>query len=104
MPIKTLAPTDRLGALDPVGFGKALQQFATEVARRPLPALDAVARFGGGLGHTGAAAAGRVLGVKTDGPVVSVGKDRRFVDRAWEDNAAFFATLQGYRVMSRLIA
>ncbi len=94
-----LAPEAGLAALDPVSFSKALGRFGTEVARRPLPALAAMARCGTGLGLTGVAAAGRAVGLKTPGPLPPAGKDKRFADKAWEDNAAYFATGQAYRLL-----
>jgi polyhydroxyalkanoate synthase subunit PhaC len=100
---EVLAPETGLAALDPVSFSKALGRFSTEVARRPLPAIAAVARCGTGLSLTGLAAAGRAVGLKTPGPLPPAGKDKRFTDRAWEENAAFFATGQAYRLFGRLV-
>jgi polyhydroxyalkanoate synthase len=98
-----LAPESGLAGLDPVSFSKALGRFTTEVARRPLPAMAAMARWGTGLSLTGLAAAGRAVGLKTPGPLPAAPKDKRFADRAWEDNAAFFATGQAYRLAGRLV-
>ncbi len=98
-----LAPETGLAAIDPVSFGKALTRFGTEVARRPLPTIAAVARCGTGLGLTGLAAAGRAVGLKTPGPLPPAVKDKRFADKAWEENAAFFATGQAYRLVGRLV-
>ncbi|HEV7861210.1 MAG TPA: poly-beta-hydroxybutyrate polymerase, partial [Acidimicrobiia bacterium] len=98
-----LAPESGLGALDPVSFSKAVGRFGSEVARRPLPTIAAVARCGTALGLTGLAAAGRAVGLKTPGPLPAPAKDKRFADRAWEENAAFFATGQAYRLMGRLV-
>jgi polyhydroxyalkanoate synthase len=100
---EVLAPETGLAALDPVSFSKALGRFGTEVARRPLPTLAAMARCGTGLGLTGMAAAGRAVGLKTPGALPPAGKDKRFADKAWEENAAFFATGQAYRLWSRLV-
>src|SRR5207248_9884272 len=54
---EVLAPETGLAALDPVSFSKALGRFGSEVARRPLPTIAAVARCGTGLSLTGLAAA-----------------------------------------------
>ncbi|HEV7686634.1 MAG TPA: hypothetical protein VGQ80_08695, partial [Acidimicrobiia bacterium] len=78
-----LAPESGLGTLDPVSFSKALGRFGTEVVRRPMPTIAAVARYGTGLSLTGLAAAGRSVGLKTPGPVPAAPKDKRFADRAW---------------------
>ena len=98
-----LAPESGLAALNPVSFSKALGRFGTEVARRPLPTIAAMARYGTGLSLTGLAAAGRAVGLKTPGAIPPSPKDKRFTDRAWDDNAAFFATGQAYRLMGRLV-
>jgi polyhydroxyalkanoate synthase len=98
-----LAPEGGLAALDPVSFSKALGRFGSEVARRPLPTIAAVARCGTGLSLTGFAAASRAIGLKTPGALPPAAKDKRFADRAWEENAAFFATGQAYRLVSRLV-
>lgn len=100
---EVLAPEGGLGVLDPVSFSKALGRFGAEVARRPLPTIAAVTRAGTGLGFTGLAAAGRAVGFKTPGPLPPATKDKRFADRTWEDNAAFFATAQAYRLWARLV-
>jgi polyhydroxyalkanoate synthase len=100
---EVLAPESGLAGFDPVSFSKALGRFGSEVARRPLPTIAAVARCGTGLGVTGLAAATRAVGLKAPGALPPAAKDKRFVDRAWEDNAAFFATGQAYRLMGRLV-
>jgi polyhydroxyalkanoate synthase subunit PhaC len=98
-----LAPESGLAALDPVSFSKALGQFGAEVARRPLPARAGVARWGTGMGLTTLAAASRAVGLKTPGALPPAAKDKRFTDKAWEENAAFFATGQAYRLTGRLV-
>src|SRR5258707_7049248 len=98
-----VTPESALAAVDRVPFSKALGRCGTEVARRPLPTIAAMARYGTGLSLTGLAAAGRAVGLKMPGAVPPAPKDKRFVDRAWEDNAAFFATGQAYRLMGRLV-
>src|SRR5437764_5290365 len=100
---EVLAPEIGLAALDPVSFSKALGRFGSEVARRPLPTIAAVARCGTGLSLTGLAAAGRAVGVKTPGALPPAPRGERFADRAWEDNATFFATGQAYRLFARLV-
>lgn len=98
-----LGPEIGLAAMDPVSFGRALSQLGTEVARRPVPTLRAVTRYGAGLGLTGLVAVGRTVGITTPGAVPPVPKDRRFADPAWEQNATYFAVLQGYRLFERLV-
>jgi polyhydroxyalkanoate synthase len=100
---EVLAPETGLAGLDPVSFGKAVARFGTEVARRPVPTLLALTRYGAGLGLTGLAAAGRAVGLKTPGVMAPLPKDRRFKDPAWEQNAGYFATFQSYRLFERLV-
>jgi polyhydroxyalkanoate synthase subunit PhaC len=100
---EVLAPEGGLAGLDPVSFSKALTHLGTEVARRPVPTLRAFSRYGAGLGVAGMAAAARAVGMKTPGAISPPAKDRRFADPAWEQNAGFFALLQGYRLFGRLV-
>ena len=101
--VEILDPEAGLAALDPVSFSKAVTQFGTEVARRPVPTLRAVTRWGAGLALAGVASAGRAAGLKMPGAMPPVAKDKRFADPAWESNAAFFAALQSYRLFGRLV-
>ena len=101
--MEALAPEGALGTLDPVSFGKALTKFGSEIARRPVPTLKALSKVGSGLALTGFAAAGRAVGLKTPGPTPGAAGDKRFSDPAWETNAYYFATLQGYRLFGQLI-
>src|SRR5437870_3081125 len=100
---EVLAPETGLAALDPVSFSKALTRFGTEVARRPVPTLRALTRYGAGLGVSGLASAGRAVGMKMPGAVPPPAKDKRFIDPAWEQNAGFFGVLQAYRLFDRLV-
>ncbi|MDQ3945112.1 MAG: poly-beta-hydroxybutyrate polymerase, partial [Actinomycetota bacterium] len=101
--MEVLAPEGGLGVLDPVSFSKALSRFGNEVARRPVPTLRALSRLGAGLALTGVAAAGRAAGIKTPPALPSSGKDRRFTDPAWEQNAGYFTLHQSYRLMERFV-
>src|SRR2546426_1863693 len=100
---EVLAPETGLAGLDPVSFSKAVARFGTEVARRPVPTLRALTRYGAGLGVSGLASVGRAVGMKMPGAVPPPAKDKRFTDPAWEQNAGFFGVLQAYRVFERLI-
>ena len=102
--MEILAPEAGLAVLDPVSFGKALSVLSGEVARRPVPTLRALSRLGAGLALTGVAAAGRAAGIKTPPPIPAAGgKDRRFTDPAWEQNAGYFTLHQSYRLMERFV-
>jgi polyhydroxyalkanoate synthase len=87
---------------DPVLFGQALAAAALGIARRPIGGARMGARTAGDLGRVPAVAAARMVGASPEPPVADDGKDRRFADRAWEDNAAFFALRQAYLLLGRL--
>jgi polyhydroxyalkanoate synthase len=87
---------------DPVLFGQALAAAALGIARRPIEGARMGARTAGDLGRVPAVAAARMVGASPEPPVADDGKDRRFADRAWEDNAAFFALRQAYLLLGRL--
>jgi polyhydroxyalkanoate synthase len=100
---EALGPEAGLAAADPMSFGKALAQFGAEIARRPVPTAQALGRYGAGMAVAAAAAAGRAMGLDTPEAVPPPPKDKRFVDPAWERNAAFFGLLQSYRLFDRLV-
>src|SRR6516225_9829587 len=60
-------------------------------------------RFWSGAAMAGPAAAARWLGLDVAPPVPVPEGDKRFADRTWSDNPAFFALRQGYLAASRLM-
>ncbi len=60
-------------------------------------------RYSASMARIGPVAAARWLGAQTE-PPVPVGEDKRFADRAWNDNPAFFALRQAYLAGVQLAA
>jgi polyhydroxyalkanoate synthase len=102
---EALGPEARLllRGLDPVGLGEALGKAALGLARNPSGAFEAAAGFVGGLVAASAAAGARALGADVAGPATGAAKDRRFADRAWEENPAYFLLRQQYLLFGELM-
>ncbi|HEY6911000.1 MAG TPA: alpha/beta fold hydrolase [Myxococcales bacterium] len=88
--------------VDTAGLNRALLREAAGLARHPLSALGAVSRYAAGAAVAAGAAGARAFGGKVEGPVPAPAKDRRFADRAWNENAIFFALLQLHLLRERL--
>jgi polyhydroxyalkanoate synthase subunit PhaC len=94
------APLDQV---DPVGLSRSLGRALLRSLRHPFRTGRAVGRYAiGGLAAT-AATLDRAVGRPAEGPVSPAAKDRRFVDRAWSENAGFFALEQLYLLNRRLL-
>jgi polyhydroxyalkanoate synthase len=95
-----IAPEGGLFArLDPASFGSSLLAVAWRAALNPYAASAAFWQFGTALAEIGPEAVAHWTGRATDengpggGPLA---KDKRFADRTWRDNPAFFAIGQAY--------
>jgi polyhydroxyalkanoate synthase subunit PhaC len=99
-----LAPeVDLFARVDPADFGGSLlRTLWRAAAARPDEVAAAGLRFGAALSAVGPAAVRRFLGSPAPGPVPVDEKDRRFADRAWEDNPGYFAVRQAYLAVRRL--
>ena len=95
-----VAPEGGLFArLDPVSFGRSLLAVAWRAALHPYATSGAYWQFAATLAGIGPEAAARWGGRGTDesGPGAgALAKDKRFADRTWRDNPAFFAIGQAY--------
>ena len=95
-----LAPEGGLFArLDPVSLGSSLLAVARRAAQNPYASSGAVWQFAAALARIGPEAAMRWAGRSADEPEQAgqaLAKDKRFADRAWRDNPAFFAVGQAY--------
>ena len=93
---------DVFGSLDAAGLGQATLSVLWRAARQPVVTGTATMRFWSSVAMAGPVAAARWMGMKV-APVVAVPEgDKRFADRTWTDNPAFFAIRQGYLAASRL--
>ena len=95
-----VAPEGGLFArLDPVSFGRSLLAVAWRAALHPYAASGAYWQFAATLAGIGPEAAARWAGRGPDesGPGAgALAKDKRFADRTWRDNPAFFVIGQAY--------
>jgi polyhydroxyalkanoate synthase len=99
---EALAPeADEFGSLDMVGFGESTAAVLMRAAANPGGATSAVLRFWTSLARIGPVAAARWLGSVAE-PPVPLESDKRFADRAWTDNPAFFALRQVYLAAGQL--
>jgi polyhydroxyalkanoate synthase subunit PhaC len=95
-----VAPEGGLFArLDPVSFGRSLFAVGCRAALHPYAASGAFWQFAAALAGIGPEAVARWTGRGGDdgGPgTAALAKDKRFADRTWQDNPAFFAIGQAY--------
>src|SRR5215470_5684784 len=95
-----IAPEGGLFArLDPVSFGRSLFAVGWRAALHPYAASGAFWQFAAALAGIGPEAVARWTGRGGDdgGPgTAALAKDKRFADRTWQDNPAFFAIGQAY--------
>ena len=98
-----LAPdADVFGSVDGAGLGQATLSVLWRAARQPAATTAATMRFWSSVAMAGPVAAARWMGMKVAPPVPVPEGDKRFADRTWSDNPAFFAIRQGYLAASRL--
>ncbi|HTS81654.1 MAG TPA: alpha/beta fold hydrolase [Myxococcaceae bacterium] len=91
-----------LDRIDPVGFGRALASEAAGLVRHPLSTAGALARWANGAAVAAGVAAARAVGGTPEGPLPLPGKDRRFGDKVWSENALFFWLLQHHLLREQL--
>ena len=82
-------------SFDAAGFGQSTLAVLMRAAGHPAGMASAAFRFWTSLARVGPVAAMRWLGTEAE-PPVPVQDDKRFTDRAWNDNPAFFAIRQAY--------
>jgi polyhydroxyalkanoate synthase len=98
-----LAPdADVFGSVDGAGLGQATLSVLWRAARQPAATTAATMRFWSSVAMAGPVAAARWMGMNVAPPVAVPEGDKRFADRTWSDNPAFFAIRQGYLAASRL--
>jgi polyhydroxyalkanoate synthase subunit PhaC len=94
--IASLAPeASEFASLDAAGFGEATASVLMRAARHPLDVAAAMTRYSASLLRIGPVATARWFGLDAEAPV-PVASDKRFADRTWSDNPAFFAIRQAY--------
>jgi len=89
-----------LGRMDALAAIPAFSRTAAALASDPTLPLQVGTKFATGMMRAFMAAGARAVGGKVDGPV-DVGKDKRFADPTWSDNAAFWLLRQEFLVWER---
>ena len=95
---------DVLASVDSAGLGQATMAVLSRAARQPTAMAAATMRFWTSAAMAGPAATARWLGMDVAPPVPVPEGDKRFADRTWSDNPAFFAVRQGYLAAARLVS
>ena len=94
---------DVLASVDSAGLGQSTFAVLARAARQPGAMAAATMRFWSSAAMAGPVATARWLGLDMAPPVPVPEGDKRFADRTWSDNPAFFALRQGYLAASRLM-
>ncbi|MGO8884621.1 MAG: PHA/PHB synthase family protein [Streptosporangiaceae bacterium] len=98
---EALGPEFGLASLDTAGFSDATLAVFRRAAGRPADMAAAYVRFWTSVARIGPVATARWFGSKVE-PPIPVPRDKRFADRTWSDNPAYFALQQMYLAASRL--
>ena len=99
-----LAPdADVLASVDAAGLGSSTLAVLRRAAAKPGVTTTAALRYWTSVAMAGPVAAARWMGVQASPPVPVPDGDKRFADRAWTDNPAFYALRQTHLATSRLI-
>lgn len=89
------------GRVDPLGWGAATTKTLARAATEPRAVAAATARLAWGSVRLPVAAAGTACGLSFGDAVERNPKDKRFADRAWSENAYFFAAQQEHALWVR---
>ncbi len=88
---------------DPVSLARSYVSAMGRAALRPWRSAPALAKFGFGLGVTGAHLATRVIGHPSPEAVRPAEGDGRFRDPTWSDNLLYHGGLAAYLLLARLL-
>ena len=100
-----LAPdADVLATVDAAGLGSSTFAVMRRAAANPAATASAAMRYWTSMAMAGPVAAARWMGMDAPPPVPVPEGDKRFADRTWTDNPAFFAVRQAHLATSRLIS
>jgi len=93
---------DLLARTDPADLGLSLATVLARSAKHPAQVVDAARSFASTMTRLAPASTARAIGRKSEAPLPEDPSDRRFADRAWTDNASFFAMRQAYLAIARM--
>ena len=82
---------DLLASADAAGLGASTLAVLRRAAAKPGAMGTAALRYWASVALAGPVATARWLGVDAPPPVPVPDRDKRFADRTWTDNPAFFA-------------
>ena len=100
-----LAPdADVLGSVDAAGLGTSTFAVLRRAAAKPTATASAAMRFWTSMAMAGPVAAARWMGMDAPPPVPVPENDKRFADKTWTDNPAFYALRQAHLATSRLVS
>ena len=100
-----LAPdADVLGSVDAAGLGASTFAVLRRAAAKPTATASAAMRFWTSMAMAGPVAAARWMGMDAPPPVPVPENDKRFADKTWTDNPAFYALRQAHLATSRLVS
>jgi len=91
-----------IASADAAGLGASTFAVLRRAASKPGATAAATLRYWTSVALAGPVAAARWLGVDAPPPVPVPEGDKRFADRTWTDNPAFFAVRQAHLAASRL--
>jgi polyhydroxyalkanoate synthase subunit PhaC len=101
---EVLAPdADVLASIDAAGLGEATLAVLRRAAGHPSATASAAMRYWTSMAMAGPVATARWLGINAPPPVPVPESDKRFADRTWADNPAFFAVRQAHLATARLV-
>jgi len=95
---------DLLASADAAGLGASTLAVLRRAAAKPGAMGTAALRYWASVALAGPVATARWLGVDAPPPVPVPDSDKRFADRTWTDNPAFFAVRQAHLAASRLVS
>jgi polyhydroxyalkanoate synthase len=99
-----LAPdADILASVDSAGMGASTFAVLRRAAVKPGATTSAALRFWTSMAMAGPVAAARWMGMEAKPPIPVPDSDKRFTDRTWTDNPAFFTLRQAHLATSRLV-
>ncbi len=102
---EVLAPdANVLASVDAAGLGEATLAVLRRAAGHPGATASATMRYWTSMAMAGPVATARWLGINAPPPVPVPESDKRFADRTWADNPAFFAVRQAHLATSRLVS
>jgi len=100
-----LAPdADVLGSVDASGLGASTFAVMWRAATKPGATAAAALRYWTSVTMAGPVAMAHWMGADAPPPVPVPERDKRFADRTWSDNPAFFAVRQAHLAASRFVS